>query len=90
MSFLVYQFLHSYCRSTNSSPDIKRRTGFLSPSFVSSGDLGIVLKTPYFINFRQDYDLTITPWIVTKGAVIVENEWRQKFNNGEVNFLRVL
>ena len=72
------------------SPDIKRRTGFLSPSFVSSGDLGIVLKTPYFINFRQDYDLTITPWIVTKGAVIVENEWRQKFNNGEVNFYGII
>ena len=57
------------------SPDIKRRTGFLAPSLVSSGDLGVVLKTPYFINLRQDYDLTITPWIVTKGAFIFENEW---------------
>jgi len=68
------------------SPDIKRRTGFLAPSLVSSGDLGVVLKTPYFINLRQDYDLTITPWIVTKGAFIFENEWRQKFKNGSINF----
>ena len=72
------------------SPDIKRRSGFLAPSLVSSGDLGIVLKTPYFFNLRQDYDLTITPWIVTKGAFIFENEWRQKFNNGEINFYGIL
>ena len=72
------------------SPDIKRRTGFLAPSLVSSGDLGVVLKTPYFINLRQDYDLTITPWIVTKGAFIFENEWRQKFKNGSINFYGIL
>ena len=72
------------------SPDVKRRSGFLAPSLVSSGDLGVVLKTPYFINFRQDYDLTVTPWIVTKGAFIFENEWRQRFNNGEINFYGIL
>ena len=72
------------------SPEVKRRSGFLAPSLVSSGDLGLVLKTPYFINLRQDYDLTITPWIVTKGAFIFENEWRQKFNNGEINLYGIL
>ena len=50
----------------------------------------MVLKAPYFINLRQDYDLTITPWIVTKGAFIFENEWRQKFKNGEINFYGIL
>ena len=68
------------------SPEVKRRSGLLAPSLTSSGDLGVVLKTPYFINLAQNYDLTITPWLVTKGALIVEGEWRQKFKKGEINF----
>ena len=71
------------------SPEVKRRSGFLAPSLVSSGDLGIVLKTPYYIDLRQDYDLTITPWLVTQGAFIFENEWRQKFKNGEINLYTI-
>jgi LPS-assembly protein len=71
------------------SPEVKRRSGFLAPSLVSSGDLGIVLKTPYYIDLRQDYDLTISPWLVTKGAFIFENEWRQKFKNGELNIYAI-
>ena len=64
-----------------SHPDwtVKRRSGFLAPTLGTSGDLGAVVRVPYFFNLAPHYDLTITPWIVTKGAAIVEGEWRQRF-----------
>ena len=49
--------------ATHPSPDIKKRSGFLAPTIASSGDIGLNIKTPYFINLTPNYDLTITPWV---------------------------
>ena len=38
------------------------------------------------MNLAPNYDLTITPWVVTKGAFVAEGEWRQRFKRGKVNF----
>ena len=72
--------------ATHPSPDIKRRSGFLAPEITTSGDLGLSIKTPYFMNLAPNYDLTITPWAVTKGALVAEGEWRQRFKRGRLNF----
>jgi LPS-assembly protein len=72
--------------ATHPSPDIKRRTGFLAPEIMTSGDLGLSIKTPYFMNLAPNYDLTITPWVITKGALVAEGEWRQRFKRGKLNF----
>ena len=72
--------------ATHPSPDIKRRSGFLAPEITASGDLGLSIKTPYFMNLAPNYDLTITPWVVTKGALVAEGEWRQRFKRGKLNF----
>ena len=72
--------------ATHPSPDIKKRSGFLAPIITSSGDLGLNIKTPYFMNLAPNYDLTLTPWVVSKGAFVAEGEWRQRFKRGRVNF----
>ena len=72
--------------ATHPSPDIKRRSGFLAPEITTSGDLGLSIKTPYFMNLAPNYDLTITPWAITKGALVAEGEWRQRFKRGKLNF----
>ena len=72
--------------ATHPSPNIKRRSGFLAPEITTSGDLGLSIKTPYFMNLAPNYDLTITPWVVTKGALVAEGEWRQRFKRGRLNF----
>ena len=72
--------------ATHPSPDIKRRSGFLAPEITTSGDLGLNIKTPYFMNLAPNYDLTITPWVVTEGALVVEGQWRQRFKRGKINF----
>jgi LPS-assembly protein len=68
------------------SPQIKRKSGFLAPIITSSGDLGLNIKTPYYMNLAPTYDLTITPWVITKGAFVAEGEWRQRFKRGRINF----
>ena len=72
--------------ATHPSPDIKRRSGFLAPEITTSGDLGLSIKTPYFMNLAPNYDLTITPWVVTEGALVIEGQWRQRFKRGKINF----
>ena len=72
--------------ATHPSPNIKRRSGFLAPEITTSGDLGLSIKTPYFMNLAPNYDLTITPWAITKGALVAEGEWRQRFKRGKLNF----
>jgi len=76
--------------ATHPTEKVKRRSGFLAPTLGTSGDLGAVVRVPYFFNLAPHYDLTITPWIVTKGAAIVEGEWRQRFKRGGINFSGII
>ena len=76
--------------ATHPTEKVKRRSGFLAPTLGSSGDLGAVIRIPYFFNLSPHYDLTLTPWVVTKGAAIVEGEWRQRFKRGSINFSGII
>ncbi|HEC90114.1 MAG TPA: LPS-assembly protein LptD, partial [Alphaproteobacteria bacterium] len=65
-------------------PTVKRESGFLVPSFGNSSDLGVVLKTPYFINISPNRDATLTPILTTGGGVGIAGEYRQRFMSGEL------
>lgn len=66
-------------------PTVDRATGFLLPSVRSSSELGFGLKLPYFIAIGDSRDLTVTPYLTTKGAVSSELRYRQAFSNGTLN-----
>ena len=42
-------------------PSVDRRSGFLSPSFADTKNLGSSFELPYFWNINNDKDFTITP-----------------------------
>lgn len=63
-------------------PTVDRATGFLLPSVRSSSELGFGLKLPYFVAIGDSRDLTVTPYLTTKGAVSTELRYRQAFSNG--------
>jgi LPS-assembly protein len=63
-------------------PTVKRRSGFLLPSF-HGGDYGIGVTTPYFWAIAPDKDLTILPTWTTKQGPLLEAEWRQKMASGQ-------
>ncbi|MDQ3214680.1 MAG: LPS assembly protein LptD, partial [Pseudomonadota bacterium] len=54
----------------------RRKSGFLTPSFGLSSTLGSDIRTPYYFNLAPNYDYTLTPRVMTKRGVLVENELR--------------
>lgn len=66
-------------------PTVKRRSGFLFPSFGSLSDLGYVIRTPYFININPWQDATLTPIYTSDEGPVLAAEYRHRFRRGELN-----
>ena len=62
-------------------PSVKRRTGFLLPSF-RGGDYGIGMTTPYFWAVAPNRDLTLLPTWTTQQGPLIETEWRHRLASG--------
>ena len=63
-------------------PTVKRKTGFLTPRFVTSTALGTGVSLPYFIALAPDYDLTLTPTVLSRQGVLAQGEFRQRLDTG--------
>ena len=63
-------------------PTVKRKTGFLSPHYVVSNSLGYGGSVPFFWAIAPNYDLTITPTILSRQGVLGQLEWRHRLENG--------
>ena len=64
-------------------PTVKRKTGFLTPTFGVSSLFGTSVKTPYFWAIDRDKDLTFDPILSTEGWPVLSGEYRQRFGDGE-------
>jgi LPS-assembly protein len=65
-------------------PTVKRESGFLAPSVFNSSNLGYGLIAPYYYVIDDTKDVTFTPMITTKEGVQIATEYRQAFENGEM------
>jgi LPS-assembly protein len=54
----------------------QRKSGFLSPSFGSTGNSGAELTLPYYWNIAPNRDATISPRLMQKRGLQVKNEFR--------------
>jgi LPS-assembly protein len=54
----------------------RRRSGVLTPNFGLSSTLGTDIRVPYYWNIAPNRDYTITPRLMSKRGVLVENEFR--------------
>lgn len=54
----------------------ERKSGFLAPSMGSSSDNGFEFELPYYWNIAPNMDATITPRVMSKRGVQVNNEFR--------------
>ena len=63
-------------------PSVKRRSGFLSPSASTNGELGFSLKTPYYFALAPNYDVTVEPIITSEEGVVLAGEFRHRLHNG--------
>jgi LPS-assembly protein len=63
-------------------PTVRRKTGFLMPSFRQNDALGVGVTIPYFWNLAPNYDVTFSPTFLTRQGVLGETEWRHRLLNG--------
>lgn len=65
-------------------PSVKRKSGFLAPTFGASGTLGTALRVPYFWAIDDSRDFTFDPILSTDVIAVLTGEYRQAFSNGEL------
>ena len=54
----------------------ERKSGFLTPTFGSSGVRGLEAAAPYYLNLAPNYDATLTPRMMTKRGLQIGGQFR--------------
>ncbi len=65
-------------------PSVKRRSGFLPPSFIHTKNLGSGLNVPYFFALNNDKDFTFTNKFYANENPLHLLEYRQAFLNSNL------
>ena len=63
-------------------PSVKRKSGFLIPSYSQTTRYGVSVEVPYYFALAPDYDLTLTPRYTTRQGLLMQGEFRQRLING--------
>jgi LPS-assembly protein len=64
-------------------PTVKRKSGFLAPSYGYSPTLGYSVTAPYFFDLAPNYDLTVVPTYFTQQGFFGDALWRHRLSNGQ-------
>jgi len=64
-------------------PSVKRKSGFLAPTYGNSNDLGVFFELPYYFALSPHYDFTFRPRYMSDQGVLWQGDWRHKLANGE-------
>jgi len=54
----------------------RRKSGFLPPTFGTSNSTGFEFTLPYYWNIQPNMDYTITPRVMARRGVMLDNEYR--------------
>ena len=54
----------------------QRKSGFLVPRLGSTTNRGLEVATPYYLNLAPNYDDTLTPHLMTRRGLQIQNEFR--------------
>ncbi len=66
-------------------PTVKRKTGFLPPHYIANTALGTGISLPFFWNLAPDYELRLTPTLLSRQGLLMQTEWKQRLENGIYN-----
>jgi LPS-assembly protein len=67
---------------SHSTPDVKRKSGFLMPKFSTNSTFGNATKVPYYINIAANKDATITPIFNQKSGNSLFGQYRHLTKKG--------
>jgi LPS-assembly protein len=65
-------------------PSVKRKSGFLTPAYQSSDNLGKSINIPYFYVLSEAKDMTFNPKIYSDNDFILQSEYREAFINSNL------
>ena len=65
-------------------PSVKRKSGFLTPTYQSSNNLGKSVNIPYFYVLSDAKDMTFNPRIYSDNDFILQAEYREVFENSNL------
>ena len=65
-------------------PTVKRKSGFLTPVYGSSNNLGNWINIPYFKVINEEKDMTFNPRIYADDKFILQSEYRQAFEKSNL------
>lgn len=71
-------------------PSTERANGLLAPVFRQSEIYGTGVKLPYYFVLGQSADLTLTPFLTSRGGTLVEGEYRRRFRYGSLDLFGVV
>ncbi len=81
----IYDFpIFYFPKLSHPDPTVKRRSGFLVPSFSNSSNIGFGVNVPYFWDIAKDKDITFTPRILPRNETLYLAEYRQDFMNSSL------
>ena len=63
-------------------PTVKRKSGILTPNYMSNTFTGVGVEVPYYFALAPDYDLTLTPRVTSRQGLLMQGEFRQRLING--------
>ncbi len=69
---------------THPDPSVKRTSGFLTPTYQSSNNLGKSTNIPYFYVLSKSKDMTFNPRIYAYNDFILQSEYREAFINSNL------
>lgn len=64
------------------APGVARQSGFLTPTFGTTSELGVTTQIPYYYVIDQSSDATIAPIFTQKGGTVLAGEYRRLHRRG--------
>jgi len=70
---------------SHSTPGADNQSGLLTPTFVRSRSLGFEYAQPVYYTIAPDRDVTLTPRYTSKNGLVMEGDYREKFDSGQMD-----
>ncbi len=91
----IFEYKHSWLRIfdykvfylpyfSHPDPTVKRKSGFLTPTYSSSENLGTSINVPYFKVLGNDKDMTFNSRYYADKSFMLQNEYRQALENSSI------
>jgi LPS-assembly protein len=69
----------------SADPTVKRKSGFLMPTYSHSNELGTTVEVPYYFALSDHYDFTFAPTYTENAGVLLQGNWRHQLASGGYN-----